>query len=87
MKNAANLEQAHEFAKWVSSADGSALWATAFSANPVGKGGIDKLDPEVAAYYNGTFNDEALAKLWWWPDQSADFLAKRAEYADKYKAA
>ena len=87
MKNAANVEQAHEFAKWVSSAEGSSLWATAFSANPVGKGGVDLLDPEVAAYYNGTFNDEALAKLWWWPDQSADFLAKRAEYADKYKAA
>jgi spermidine/putrescine transport system substrate-binding protein len=45
------------------------------------------MDPEVSKYYNGTFNDEALAKLWWWPDQSADFLAKRAEYADKYKAA
>lgn len=87
MKNAANVEQAHEFAKWVSGAEGSSLWATAFSANPVGKGGVDLLDPEVAAYYKGTFNDEALTKLWWWPDQSADFLAKRAEYADKYKAA
>jgi len=53
----------------------------------VGKGAAELLNPDVAAYYNGTFNDEALAKLWWWPDQSADFLAKRAEYADKYKAA
>jgi spermidine/putrescine transport system substrate-binding protein len=87
MKNAVNVDQAHEFAKWVSSAEGAAMWATAFSANPVGKGAADKLDPEVAAYYNGTFNDEALSKLWWWPDQSADFLAKRGEYADKYKAA
>lgn len=87
MKNATNVDQAHEFVKWVSTAEGAAAWASAFSSNPVGKGASDLLDPEVAAYYSGTFNDEALSKLWWWPDQSAEFLAKRAEYADKYKAA
>jgi len=87
MKNAANVEQAHEFVKFVSTPEGAAGWATAFSSNPVGKGASDLMDPDVAAYYNGTFNDEALSKLWWWPDQSAEFLAKRAEYADKYKAA
>ncbi len=87
MKNAANVEQAHEFVKHVSTAEGAAGWATAFSSNPVGKGAADLMNPDVSAYYNGTFNDEALSKLWWWPDQSAEFLAKRAEYADKYKAA
>jgi spermidine/putrescine transport system substrate-binding protein len=86
MKNAVNVDQAHEFAKWVSTADGAAMWATAFSSNPVGKGASDKLDPEVAAYYNAAFDDAKLAALWWWPDQSAEFLAKRGEYADKYKA-
>lgn len=87
MKNAVNVDQAHELAKWASTPEGAAAWATAFSSNPVGKGAADLLDPEVAAYYNGTFNDEALAKLWWWPDQSAEFIAKRGEYADKFKAA
>jgi spermidine/putrescine transport system substrate-binding protein len=87
MKNAANVEQAHEFVKFVSTPEGAAGWASAFSSNPVGKGASDLMNPDVAAYYNGTFNDEALSKLWWWPDQSAEFLAKRAEYADKYKAA
>ena len=86
MANAVNVEQAHELAKWVSTPEGAAMWATAFSSNPVGKGAADMLDPEVAAYYSSAFNDEALSKLWWWPDQSAEFLAKRAEYADKYKA-
>jgi spermidine/putrescine transport system substrate-binding protein len=86
MANAVNTDQAHEFAKWISTAEGAAMWATAFSANPVGKGAADMLDPEVSAYYSGTFDDAALAKLWWWPDQSAEFLAKRGEYADKYKA-
>ncbi|NHB77151.1 extracellular solute-binding protein [Rhodobacter calidifons] len=87
MKNAVNVEQAHEFVKFVSTPEGSAMWATAFSSNPVGKGSSEFLSPEVSAYYAGTFNDEALAKLWWWPEQTAEFIAKRSEYADKYKAA
>jgi spermidine/putrescine transport system substrate-binding protein len=87
MKNAANVDQAHEFAKFVSTPEGSAMWAAAFSSNAVGKGSADFIDPEVAAYYTGTFNDEALSKLWWWPEQTAEFIAKRSEYADKYKAA
>jgi spermidine/putrescine transport system substrate-binding protein len=86
MANAVNVDQAHEFAKWVSTPDGAAMWATAFSSNPVGKGAAEKLNPDVAAYYNSAFDDAKLAALWWWPDQSADFLAKRAEYADTYKA-
>lgn len=87
MKNAANVEQAHEFAKFVSTPEGAAGWASAFSSNPVAKGASDLMNPDVAAFYNATFNDEALSKLWWWPDQSAEFLARRAEYADKYRAA
>ena len=86
MKNAANLDQAHELAKWASTAEGAAAWASVFSSNPVGKGASDLMNPDVAAYYNASFNDESLAKLWWWPEQSAEFIAKRGEYADKYKA-
>jgi spermidine/putrescine transport system substrate-binding protein len=36
MANAKNVEQAHQLARWVSTAEGTAAWA-AFSANPVGK--------------------------------------------------
>ena len=86
MANAANVDQAHALAKWVSTPEGAAMWATAFSSNPVGKGSAELLNPEVATYYSGTFDDAALSNLWWWPDQTAEFLAKRAEYADKYKA-
>ncbi len=86
MKNAANVDQAHELAKWVSGAEGAAMWASAFSANPVGKGAAEMMNPDVAAYYNAAFDDAKLAALWWWPDQSAEFIAKRGEYADKYKA-
>ncbi len=86
MKNAVNVDQAHEFVKFVSGPEGSAMWATAFSSNPVGKGSGEFMSPDVATFYAGTFDDAALSKLWWWPDQSAEFLAKRAEYADKFKA-
>ena len=87
MKNAVNVDQAHELAKFVSTPEGAAGWATAFSSNPVGKGAAALLAPDVSAYYSAAFDDAALAKLWWWPDQSAEFIAKRGEYADKYKAA
>jgi spermidine/putrescine transport system substrate-binding protein len=87
LKSAKNVEQAHEFAKWVSTAEGSALWATAFSANPVGKGGIDLMDPAVSAFYKASFPGDAVSKMYWWPSQAAWFLSKRGEYADKYKAA
>jgi len=86
MKNAVNVDQAHELAKWISTAEGAAMWATAFSSNPVGKGSADKMSADVSAYYNSAFDDAKLAALWWWPDQSAEFIAKRGEYADKYKA-
>ncbi len=87
MKNAVNVDQAHEFAKFVSTPEGSAMWATAFSSNPVGQGGYDQMGPDVAKYYGDFLTAETSAKLWWWPAQSAEFLTKRAEYADKYKSA
>jgi spermidine/putrescine transport system substrate-binding protein len=87
MKNAKNVEQAHAFAKWLSTAEGSAAWATAFGANPVGKGGIEKTSDKVKAFYTASFPGDALSKLWWWPVQEAWFIKKRGEYADKWKAA
>jgi spermidine/putrescine transport system substrate-binding protein len=87
MANAVNVEQAHEFAKWLATPEGSSIWATAFGANPVAKGGPELMAPEVAEFYKASFNDEALAKLWWWPEQQAWFIAKRGEYADKFKSA
>lgn len=87
MANAKNVEQAHEFAKWVSTAEGSAAWGSAFSANAVGKGGIDLADPKVKAFYASAYPGDALQKLWWWPTQEAWFVKLRGEYADKWKAA
>ncbi len=87
LSNAKNVPQAHEFAKWVSTAEGSAAWATAFSANPVGKGGIELTAEEVKKFYKSAYPGDALQKLWWWPNQEAWFVKLRGEYADKWKAA
>jgi spermidine/putrescine transport system substrate-binding protein len=87
MANAKNVEQAHELAKWVATAKGAAAWAKAFSANPVARGAIELADPEVTAFYNEAYPEDALQKLWWWPAQAAWFLKRRAEYADKFQAA
>jgi spermidine/putrescine transport system substrate-binding protein len=87
LSNAKNVEQAHEFAKWISTAEGSAAWASAFSANAVGKGGIELASEDVKKFYNAAYPGDALQKLWWWPTQEAWFLKLRGEYADKWKSA
>lgn len=87
LKGAKNAEAAAELAKFVASPQASAEWATAFKANPVAKGAPELMDQEIAAYYASTFDEAAQKSLWWWPEQTAEFVAKRGEYADKYKAA
>lgn len=87
LAGAKDVEAAAAFAKFVATSEASARWATAFKANPVAKGAPDLMDAEIAAYYNGTFDETALKSLWWWPEQSAEFVAKSSEYADKYKSA
>ena len=87
MANAKNVEQAHEFAKWLSTAEGSAMWATATGANAVGKGGVELASDDVKKFYAAAFPGDSLSKLWWWPTQEAWFIKLRGEYADKWKAA
>jgi spermidine/putrescine transport system substrate-binding protein len=87
MKNAKNVDQGHEWAKFISSKQGAAEWGTAFSANPIGKGAIELMDPAVSKFYAAAYPGDALSKLWWWPAQAAWFIKLRGEYADKWKAA
>jgi spermidine/putrescine transport system substrate-binding protein len=87
LRNATNVEQATAFTNYVSSPEGSALNATAFSANPTGKGAAALLDPKVAAFSKAAYPGDALQRLWWWPAQDAWFLTMRNEYADRFQAA
>ena len=86
MKNAKNTEQAYAWLNFQNTPEGGAAMSTVYSANPVGKGAVDLLDPKVAAFYNAAFPGDALTKLWWWPVQSSAFLKLRAEYAAKFIA-
>lgn len=87
LKGAKNVDQAYELVKFVSTADGSSGWASAFAANPVGKGGIEKMSPDVTKFYNAAYPGDALSKLWWWPPQEAWFIKLRSEYAEKWRSA
>jgi spermidine/putrescine transport system substrate-binding protein len=87
LANARNVEQAHELARWVSTAEGSAAWASAFSANPVGKGGVELNSQDVKAFYAKAYPGDALRKLWWWPTEEAWFIKLCSEYTDMWKAA
>lgn len=87
MKNAKNVEQAIEWANFQATPEGGAAMAKTYSANPVGKGATELMDPANTAFYNAAFPGDALSKLWWWPVQTSAYLKLRAEYADKFIAA
>ena len=86
MKNAKNIEQAIEWANFQATPEGGAAMAKTYSANPVGKGAVELMDPANVAFYNAAFPGDALSKLWWWPVQTSSYLKLRAEYADKFIA-
>ncbi|TPK60918.1 extracellular solute-binding protein [Mesorhizobium sp. B2-4-15] len=87
MKNATNVDQAHEFINWVSSAEGSSGWATMYSCNPIGKGGIELMSPQVLEFYKAAYPEDALKKLWLWPPREPWFVKLSTEYGDKWRAA
>ena len=87
MKNATNVDQVYEWAKFIATPEGSAANAKAFSANPSAKGAIALADPAVTAFYKAAYQGDALGKLWWWPTSSSSFIKLRTEYADEFIAA
>ncbi|MDQ0396299.1 extracellular solute-binding protein [Labrys monachus] len=87
LKAARNVEQAHEWARFIATPEGSAAYATAFSANPTASGAIDLVDAKIKDFYRRAYPADALSKIWWWPPQPTWFVALRGEYADKWRAA
>jgi spermidine/putrescine transport system substrate-binding protein len=87
LKAGKNVEQAHEWARFIATPEGSAAYATAFSANPTASGAIDLVDQKVRDFYHKAYPQDAESKIWWWPAQPAWFVALRSEYADKWRAA
>ena len=55
MKNANNVEQAHEFAKWVSTPKARPCGRPPSRPTRSARARIDLMDPEVAEFYNAAF--------------------------------
>ena len=87
LKGAKNVEQAHEWAKWMATAEGGAMWAKAFAANPTAKGAVEKADDKQKKFFAAAYPGDALSKIWFWPTSPSWFVEKRTEYAKKFMSA
>lgn len=87
MANARNVAQAEAWAHFIATAQGAAVNAKAFSANPSAKGAAALVEPAFAKFIASAYPADALSKLWWWPTMTDAFLKRRAEYAEKFAKA
>lgn len=84
---AKNKEQAHAFVNAIYTAAAGAQMAKNSGYNATVKGVADLLDAKSKAAFNSSYPGDALAKLWWWPDEPTWYATIRAEYRDKFVAA
>lgn len=78
---------AQEWISWVNTPKGSALYATAFGANPTAAGARELLPAEDQAFFAASYPGRALDRLWWQPEQPVWFVKNRGVYARKFRAA
>jgi len=82
-----NGEQAHAFVNAIYTAKAGGQMANASGYNATVKGVADLLDAKSKAAFQSSYPGDALAKLWWWPDEPTWYASIRAEYRDKFVAA
>lgn len=78
---------AQDWISWVNTPDGSALYATAFGANPTAKGAREVLPAMERDILAASYPGWALDRLWWQPEQPLWFVKNRGNYARKFRAA
>ena len=78
---------AQDWIAWVNTPKGSALYATAFGANPTATGAREILPAEDQAFFAASYPADALDRLWWQPEQPVWFVKHRRRYANKFRAA
>lgn len=83
----ANTAMTYAWLAWFNTPEATALWAEAYSANPIGKDSEQKLTDAGKTFLAMAYPGDALSKLFWWPAQPTWFVSKRNEYADKFKSA
>lgn len=84
---AKNKDQAYELLKHVYTKEAAADAAIVTGYNGVVTGAADLLDEASKNAFNTSYPGDALAKLWWWPDEPQWYAEIRAEYRDKFVAA
>ena len=84
---AKNIAQTYELVNAIYTADAAADSAIKTGYNGTVKGTADKLDKKSKDAFNTSYPGDALAKLWWWPDEPTWYAQIRAEYRDKFVAA
>ena len=82
-----NGEQAHIFVNAIYTAKAGAQQAINSGYNATVKGVADLLDDKSKTAFNSSYPGDALARLWWWPDEPTWYASIRAEYRDKFVAA
>ncbi|MGB3146742.1 MAG: extracellular solute-binding protein [Paracoccaceae bacterium] len=83
----ANPGPAEEWMAWVNSPEGGALYATALGVNPCAIGAAELMPEALRDFSRDAYPPEALANLWWQPEQPVWFVRNRGEYARRYRAA
>jgi spermidine/putrescine transport system substrate-binding protein len=84
---AKNKAQTYELVNAIYTVESAADSAIKTGYNGTVKGTADKLDKKSKDAFNSSYPGDALAKLWWWPDEPTWYAQIRAEYRDKFVAA
>ncbi|MEM7169468.1 MAG: extracellular solute-binding protein [Pseudomonadota bacterium] len=84
---AKNIDEAYELLNHIYTKEAAAGAAIATGYNGVVSGAAELLDGPSKAAFQSAYPDDALAKLWWWPDEPQWYAEIRAEYRDKFVAA
>ena len=87
VKNAENVEQAYAFINWAYTPEAGAVMAKSTGYNSVVDGAADLLDDATKKAFAEAYPDDALANLWWYPNEPTWFVPARTEYRDKFQAA
>lgn len=83
----ADTGPAQDWISWVNTPNGGALYASALGVNPCATDATELMPPHMRDFISAAYPPEALAKLWWQPEQPLWFVRNRAEYARRYRAA
>jgi len=84
---ARNRAQAHEFVNAIYTVKAAAQMANSSGYNATVAGVGQLLDAKTRSAFKSAYPDDAISKLWWWPEEPAWYADIRSEYRDQFIAA